>query len=608
MSENTCPNTGSIHQTDDGLKPYTPPELCAGDLYLADPNCDTVQENYAFENLEISGATLHIFKLLGVHEQGKLVDVVGDGMAMNNSENVFSDSISTWISRERGMSVLTTPSWIGYDFGFKKTSYGMTAYENPQPNLQSISAMRITQPESTRRASQIRIERSDGNFKTDASKVHFSGSGNGKISNLLIGVKPEAGILMLIASDANTFQVFFQGQKTKTIGIAKVGSRFVCDLCAFNLESSTIPFSPGDMFSIGIEMEWVRVDVVNLPNLSNSNTIRFNKAKPSRYWRIVPTSFIGVGSNQPWEVSELELYDFELTRIDDIQDNLFMENRDRDYSKTAVDLKAAYTAFDTVTNFNKFGFDMGDTFNFTTTFAGMVKAIGRPIVVGDIVEVPSEMQYDHNLKPVRKFLEVVDTGWAADGRTTSWRPIIFKFQATPFMPSTEHRDLLGTIDTQLYAIDDSDFFAGTKNQIQTQPLVSNKINEAEAQDALPEKGANITELASGVSPHIPSVNKYDGASNYVEDGIPPDGLPYMEGYKLPEVSSAKDGDYFRLYYDPKLNISPRLYKFSLAKGKWIYMETDRRRENSSHKPSHAEMFNRTVPLKNGIRQLPKDDK
>lgn len=605
MSDNTCPNTGSLHQTDDGLKEYKVPDLCAGTLDLADAACDSAQEQYAYENLQISGLPLQVFKLLGIHEQGRLVDVVGHGQPLNNSSVIFSDAPTSWLSNARGMDVLSSPSWVGYDFGIKQTSYGGTAYELPQPNNQTISALKITQPSGERRAHQIRIERSDGEFSTSLQNVVFSGSGTGVISTLNLGHKPQAGLVMLIATSPTSFQVFFNGTKSFIMGIATVGVRFLSEICAFTISAGNQDFSIGDMFSIQIDMKWHRVDVVNLPNMTQSGVIRFNKAKPSRYWRIIPTSFSGVASNQPWEISNLELFDFEVTRLDDIQDHLLMENRDRDYAKSSVEMKVAYTAFDTVTSHNKFGFDMQDTYNFTCTFAGMVKALGRPIVVGDIIEVPSEMQYDHNLKPVRKFLEVIDTGWAADGRTTAWRPIIFKFQGAPFMASQEHRDILGTIDT-MFNIDNSDFFGGTRNQVQTQPKISNEINDVEAKDAVPEKGANITEVASGVSPNLPSVNKYDGASNFVEDGMPPDGLPYTEGFKLPDVGSSRDGEYFRLNYDPNLNIPPRLYKFSLSKGKWIYMETDRRRENTSHKPSHSELFNNTTPLKNGLRTLPKD--
>ena len=74
------------------------------------------------------------------------------------------------------------------------------------------------------------------------------------------------------------------------------------------------------------------------------------------------------------------------------------------------------------------------------------------------------------------------------------------------------------------------------------------------------------------------------------------------------VLKAKDGEYFRLLYDPKLNIQPRLYKFSMAKGKWFYMETDRRTRSTSHRPSQNEIFNNTTKMSQSAKVLPKDKK
>lgn len=608
MADNTCPNTGSLHEIDDKREVYQPPELCIGDLNLADPNCDAIQEQYAAENLNISGATLNVFKLLGIHEQGRLVDVSGNGKALNKTNDVFTDSELVWVSPETGLSVLTKPAWIGYDFGFIKTSYGASAYENPQPVLQSVTAFRISQPYAENRVTQVRVEWSNGSFSIDQSKMQYSCVGNGKIRDVICGHKPNAGLIMLIANSASTFSVFFTGDRTETIGVANVGQRFSCAYAAFTIVEGSIPFSTGDMISIPIDMQWMRADVINIPNTIDSGVIRIKQNAPARYWRIIPTVFGGSASNKSWVVSKLEFFDYAATRLDDIQDTLLMENRDRDYEKIAVPIKAAYTASDTVSNYGKFGFEFGDTFVFTTTFATMVKAIGRPLVVGDILEVPSEMQYDSNLRPVRKFIEVDDTGWAGDGRTTAWRPIIFKFRASPFMPGQEHRDILGTADTQLFKIDDLDFLGGNKDQIQTSPIIIANTNQAESEMALPEKGVNITELASGLSPKIPSVNKYNGDDLYVADGMPPDGLPYTEGMKLPDISSSKDGAFHRLTYDPQFNMSPRLYKFSLAKNKWIYVETDRRGETNSHKPSQRELLNNTTPIKNGLRVLPKETK
>ena len=302
----------------------------------------------------------------------------------------------------------------------------------------------------------------------------------------------------------------------------------------------------------------------------------------------MPTSFSGVALNEPWEISKLELFDYQTTRLDDIQDPLLLENRDRDYASQSVQLKVAYQPTDTISDLSKFGFQMTDSYTFTASFAQMVKLLGRPIVVGDVLELPSEMQYDQNLKPVRKFLEVSDTSWAADGYTTAWKPIMYRFQASQLIPSQEHRDILGTVDTQKFLVDDGTFFDGIE-QIQTAPLTISEQVKTEALQEVPEKGTNVTEIASGTSRYS-EPGTYDGRDLYVEDGLPPDGLPYTEGFKLPDVADASDGDYFRLNYDPKLNIASRLYKFSSVKNKWIYIETDRRPINTSHKPSQLQVM------------------
>ena len=69
--------------------PYVAPELCIGDFTLTQGECATIenqfQESLAAENLNISGAPLNIFKLLGVHEQGRLIDLPGTGEPISSS-------------------------------------------------------------------------------------------------------------------------------------------------------------------------------------------------------------------------------------------------------------------------------------------------------------------------------------------------------------------------------------------------------------------------------------------------------------------------------------------------------------------------------------------
>lgn len=595
-----CPDgAGSINSPTNGsthVEKYRAPELCAGSLDYTTQS-DRVQEQYAAENLNISGAPINVFKLLGVHEQGKLVDLVGNGSALNDTDKVFDSYVDSWVSPQTGMDVLTTPAWIGYDFGTLKTSYGQEQNSPSAPNSQHITSFSITQPTNNRRALQVRIERSDGNFK--AGNVRFTKVSapsdpyipaiHGSIQNYTAGVNAVPGMFMLSANNATTFTVMFTGATTEVVGIATVGQRFNSTRGSFTIISGTTTFASGDFFSLPIVMDWYRVDVVNVPDTAAAVQIRIKQSAPSRFWRIVPTQFSGVTTNDPWEVDKLELFDYQATTLDDVQDQLFMENRDRDYATQSVQFKVAYQPFDAISDLSKFGFQVADIYSFTTSFATMVKALGRPIVVGDILEVPSEMQYDHNLRPVKKFLEVTDTSWAADGYTTSWRPIIYKFQASQMIPSQENRDIVGTVDTQKYVIDDGAFFDGVE-QIQTGPLTSSEAIKAEAQLAVPETGTNVREVASGMSTNG-RPGSYDGRDLYLEDGLPPDGQAYTEGFKLPDVAAATDGEFFRLNYDPALKIASRLYRFNAVKNKWMYVETDRRTLNNSLKPSQQAMFN-----------------
>ncbi len=595
-SLNNPANTDNLDPSGIGTTPvpgkYVAPDLCVGEFSLTNTGDDKYQEQLAAENLSISGAPLHVFKLLGIHEQGRLVDTVGNGVALNGSSAVFDALAGNWTSAQTGMAVLTTPAWLGYDFGTTKTSYNQDVNAPGAPAAQHITSLRIVQPTQNRRALQVRIERSTGGYKPGT--IQFTGVGNGTVQNFVAGAGASPGTFMVTMISPTTGTVWFTGDTTEVVGVCTVGVRFNCMLGSFTVVAGSTPFQNGDMFSIPILLEWYRVDVVNLPDSPAASLVRIKQSSASRYWRLVPTSFSGVTNNEPWEVQKLELFDYQATTLDDVQDALFLENRDRDYSNTASTLKVAYQPFDAISDLSKFGFQVADIYSFTTVYALMVKALGRPIVIGDVLEVPSELQYDHNLRPVRKFLEVTDVSWAADGYTTQWRPITFKFQASQLIPSQEHRDLLGTVDTQKYVIDDGSFFDGIE-QIQTGPLTATEANAAEALAVVPEKGTNIREVASGMD-RFNTPGSYDGTGPYVSDGLPPDGQDYEEGFKLPDVSSATDGDFFRLNYDPALKIASRLYKFSAIKNQWLWVETDRRSERSSHKPSQREIFDRTQTM------------
>jgi hypothetical protein len=291
-----------------------------------------------------------------------------------------------------------------------------------------------------------------------------------------------------------------------------------------------------------------------------------------------------VSANEPWEINQLLLIDSKNSNgLTAIQDTLLLENRDRDYQTTPITLKGQYDLQEGQMELSRFGIDLPLTYMITVAWQSMINQLGRPVVIGDIVELPSEVQYDHKLQPVKRWLEVTDAMWATEGYTPQWKPTLFKFYAQPLLASMEHRAILGTTPDYLQSSSDLDFLSGNA-PIVTQSIVTAEVNKAEADDLVPETVVNIRELESIQAQVNPtSTPILDQIGPQIEDGIPHDGSDYTEGFTFP--LSATDGDYHRLSYPPEVKLPTKLYRWSALKNRWLYMETDRRMMTSSHRPS-----------------------
>lgn len=601
-----CANAnGSLNDPDDNngldpVGPYVPPDICLPDFTISQGACadaeNALQEENAAAALEISGAPVNVFKYLGVHEQGKLIDLIGSGKAVGSESvaAVYDENMGVWESNAKGIDVVKTPSYIGYDFGVMTTSFGSPTTIPGEPNAKMITRIRIHQPDMGHRAIQLRVDRCNGDMSVNPHKVHAPDTniGNGHLDSITPNSNATVGVVMLVSEAPETFTVSFipSNGPARTLGVATVGKKFLSDVVTFTVVGGSVDYAFNDSVSFPIELNWMRADVVNVPSTDEPVMVPIRESAPARFWRIVPIIFQGVTDPAAgWRVNTLEMFEVGLPTLDDIQDPLFMENRDRDYAKSALRIKAAYQPFDSVSDLSKYGFQIADIYTFTTTFATMVKILGRPVVIGDVLELPSEVQYDHHLRPVRKFLEVTDTGWAADGYTTGWKPIIFKFQAQQLIPGQEHQSLFGNIDTQLNGLTDEQSFLGLNDRIQTAPLTTQERNEAEAKAMVSLTGVDNLEFRSG-SDWTGKPGTYDHNEPGMANAIPPDGQAYETGYKLPDVTSAQDRDFFRLEYDPALKMPARLYQFSSIKGAWVFIESDKRKSVSSHRGSKQRIF------------------
>ncbi len=337
---------------------------------------------------------------------------------------------------------------------------------------------------------------------------------------------------------------------------------------------------------------WYGAAIVSLPDDDKLNTIFFKGSSPSRFWRLRPTAFRG-GVTDSWEVVSLQLMDYEKTELSNIQDQMgFLEARDRDYSSGSIRIKASYDLLDVQTDVGPWGAGPSNQIvYFTTSFTTTVQALGRPIVIGDIFEIPSEVQYDHNMNPIKKYMEVTDVAWSTEGYTPGWKPTLQRIIAEPMLSSQETLDILGDIKRPdqmgFLDIDDSQYTDLTN--IAHRVYATGDMNvpergedqyeiaaiEQEVIDDAAEKGFNVAKLSS------------NQRKLYVEDGMPPNGEKYTEGPKFPE--SPSDRDYHRVTY-PDTDVPPRLFRYSLIKHRWVYCETDRRSQYNLPKPTLQNMI------------------
>lgn len=612
---NDCNNTGSLNDplgspeqigtNNSALKPYVAPTLEIGSLEISglDPaacalNDQLRQEAYVAESLNISGAPINVFKLLGTHEQGQ-------GSLLEKSTIISSTAFpgfpltginngGTWKTQYSGQQVVDNKCFLGADFGIRKLIDGRNEYAPPRPNLYDVGAVKIKQADNPNQfARQVKAEIADGTCI--ASLAKFTGTGNGSISSIVVGDSVSECVITATAISSTQFQVYMVGIAggPLPLGIATTGVQFNSLPVSFKIQSGNVSFTSGDVFSFSLQYSWKRIGIFNLIQSPEWQVLNFKSSLKARAVKITPTLFTG---NEQWAITDFDVVDSAPSDINNIQDLFFNENRDRDYATTPVLIKAQYNPADSASDLSRFGLNILDQYSFTAAFSSIVQQVGRPLVVGDIIEVIPEMQYDQNLKPVRKFLEITDTGWASEGFTAYWKPTVFRFSAQQALPSQETRDIFGTIDTQKYIVADQILNNDISPQIDTTPLLQTEQIGIEASIKVPEVGSDEQVITNGqpLPNPLPQVNrlgnvpaaKHQGKQGrYIEDGLPPNGEPYGEGFKLPEVDSSNDGDYFRLNYPPETKIQPRLYRFSAIKNRWIYQETDRRAEYSSHKPS-----------------------
>lgn len=166
-----------------------------------------------------------------------------------------------------------------------------------------------------------------------------------------------------------------------------------------------------------------------------------------------------------------------------IQDLLFLENRDRKYDPDVYSMRGVYQTQDVTFDLSQFGmFLQTGTLFIVFHINDMVATLGRKLMPGDVIELMHLRDYyplDDSLPvALKRFYVISDCNNAAEGYSATWWPHLWRCKINPLTDSQEYKDILNQIKV------DQDPFTGNTGNV-TLGSVSSIINKyIEVNDAI----------------------------------------------------------------------------------------------------------------------------
>jgi hypothetical protein len=305
---------------------------------------------------------------------------------------------------------------------------------------------------------------------------------------------------------------------------------------------------------------------------------------------------------------------YDVIKETNIQDLLFVENRDRKYDQDVYTIRGIYTVQDQDFDLSQFGlFLQNDTLFLTVHINGSVKTIGRKLIAGDVLELPHlKDEYalnDYNMA-LKRFYVIDEVSRAAEGFSQTWYPHLYRLRLKQLVASQEYQDILNKP-----ADEDSDLTLGDIMSNCSKTLAINDAVIAQAEsDALksgydithfytlttnPDGSVNLTTVdttqitadggdLSGVTMSLTDHPPRDGYDGYLlGTGDTPNGAPFGIGIAFP--ANKRLGDYYlRTDFMPH-----RMFMFDGLK--WIRVKDDVRMTMT---PSPARMTQKGTFINN----------
>ena len=130
-----------------------------------------------------------------------------------------------------------------------------------------------------------------------------------------------------------------------------------------------------------------------------------------------------------------------------IQDLLFLENRDRKYAPDIYRIRGHYNVQNLDFDLSQFGLFLNNDIIFITVhYNTMIDLIGRKLMVGDVLELPHLTDY-HPLNEtipigLRRYYQITDANFASEGFSQTWYPHLWRIKCEPLIDSQEFKNIL----------------------------------------------------------------------------------------------------------------------------------------------------------------------
>jgi hypothetical protein len=285
--------------------------------------------------------------------------------------------------------------------------------------------------------------------------------------------------------------------------------------------------------------------------------------------------------------------------VANIQDLLFLENRDRKYDPEIYRIRGIYNVQNVDFNLSQFGlFIDNDTLFMTVHINDFIKYLGRKPISGDVLELPhlrDEFALNDFDIALPRYYAIEDVGRASEGFSATWYPHLYRLKVKKITDSQQFADIFNKVAVD--ANGDPDPAGKTlKDLLSTynQEISINNQVVAQAEADAPKSGyetrqfytlaasatgkttllaadsSGLTASNSSVSADaVYNVPQRSGYTGYLlGDGFPTNGYDFGFGIQFP--TQPVDNDFFlRADFFPN-----RLFRFNAKQAAWIAVEDD----------------------------------